>query len=337
MPGQWLRSWKAALSVWARQERGCELDWETQGGRCHYLASETAWGSVTLLYDPDQAYAEAVHKGRFAVQFAGGFFDRLTRENLVSLAAVLGRFDFRATRVDTYIDDVEKVVKLQTVWEACKAGQVRGFRAKRKATGKGGIRRIEELGPCAGEGTLYFGGRGDYGNGKHVRWYDKTAESGGGEQGNRLEVEWTRKLANEVWLGLVAFGFNGYDIAGRTFSVLEFIDDPECHRRECWVRLPWWDLLHRGINNVYIETSAAVTNVAKKMAWVRASVAKSLAYIQRFMVKLALQESRPQGFDGWLREVIEQAAADLGRVDLVRIGKDLADCRGQGVAEGLAM
>jgi hypothetical protein len=132
----------------------------------------------------------------------------------------------------------------------------------------------------------------------------------------------------------VCFGFDGYDIAARTLGVLEFVENPECHRREEWVRLAWWELLHLGIENVRITVSKTITGAVQKMAWVRSSVAKSLAYVQRFMVKL---QGNAAGFDRWLRDAVEQGAGDLRRADLARIGRDLVDYRAGLAGEGQTM
>lgn len=322
-----LGEFKRAFGAWVEAVRGEVVEWTGWGRRRFYQASEK-WESVLLQYDLDEKYGTDTHKGRCCLEFAGGFFDTLDREQLVSWGALLNRFGFRASRLDTYVDDVHKTVGLDTVRSAIRAGQLRGFRPCSCDTRESFDRARK------GEGTITFGNRGSRGSGKALCWYDKEAESKGREKGNRLEMRWYDEKAAEVWAGLVGFGFSGYDIAARVFGGLRFITDPECHRREEMEDVAWWGMLQKGIENIQITAGKAVSTVVGKMEWVRVSVAKSLAFIKRFKVAM---DGTDKGFGAWLELMIEQGEERLRSWEERRIANEVREYRGGASVEGVAM
>jgi hypothetical protein len=179
-------------------------------------------------------------------------------------------FKARCTRIDIQVTDKLGKIQINDVVNAVEAGKYCGFlnysiinskRGKYKGT------------------TVYFGSRNGQ---KFGRLYDKFAESRGRETGTRYEVEFKESLANESYLAYSASA-NPERLA--TLSALLKGSFRLCERTsrnliECPTLEFWQEFMDR-ISTVHlsIKITRQPTTIAKKIAWVRRNVSKSIGML----------------------------------------------------------
>jgi hypothetical protein len=180
------------------------------------------------------------------------------------------------TRLDVSGDDFSK--KLWS-WDeldrAARAGDFAGFRKRRKVDDyENGI-------------TFYFGDRTSE---AMYRFYDKTAESGGVIDANRIEVELKGSKADqafEAWLRPAAGNEDEATqiLADFLAGNIDFIDRSEGDKNlDRCPRLAWWqnilDLVGQGVK---LSPIYPVATIQKTADWVVFRVGPSLAMLRRAM------------------------------------------------------
>lgn len=179
-------------------------------------------------------------------------------------------FKARCTRIDIQVTDKLGKIQINDVVNAVEAGKYCGFfdysiinskRGKYKGT------------------TVYFGSRNGQ---KFGRLYDKFAESRGREDGIRYEVEFKESLADEAYR---AYSSSANSARLATLSVLLKGAFRLCERvsrnmYECPTLDFWQEFMDR-ISTVHLSIKIArqPTTIAKKVAWVRRNVSKSIGML----------------------------------------------------------
>lgn len=153
----------------------------------------------------------------------------------------LAKLGVKCTRLDLKADLPPDLLDLGNVGAAAAAGQVVGFRRYKHEAPVRDMRSGELEG-----NAHYFGRRGGDGGGKYVRFYDKTLESHGLIEANRLEAELSLERAQIVFEDLATCdGIEEFKriISRRLAGIIDFRevneneDDRHLERRP---RLSWW-------------------------------------------------------------------------------------------------
>ena len=161
-------------------------------GKNHYRLSCKWETGASLNWSPGVDHCSLIMNGA-SLQAVGA-------ENVYPFCRALRKLGGRATRFDGAADDYsKKLIDLDKVAEAKTADKFVGFQ------------RVEEIKPekringrlvVVGR-AITFGVRGD--NSRQVQFYDKTLESQGEKDCNRLEVRWFGTQARELFEALCEF------------------------------------------------------------------------------------------------------------------------------------
>lgn len=233
------------------------------------------------------------HSGQLKIAMSGSVLRRCDMEVLaLYLLRMSIPLDITCQRIDIALDDFDSFIDLDDVRRAHEAGNF--FNASWSGETNGGKR-----GQPRGK-TIYFGSpKSD----KRARWYDKFAESGGKQTGNRAEGQFRRKSADSVFYDWLDGHDHGADYVARLLQnfVLGLIDfrerdEDDKSRARCSL-LGWYksllDLLRA--NPARVVVKVVEQTVQKSIDWLSRSVAQTIA-----VIKIALGHD----FDGYIAQLI---------------------------------
>jgi len=146
---------------------------------------------VSLSYDSSCEKSDSIHNGFVSLDIPGNVLDSMEPENLRMFFFGLRKFDPKATRLDIYFDDYERLITPSKLRELIEKNDFTGFR-------KGGNIQIHKSGRLIHD-EADFGARGKTGSGKYMRSYDKFLESDGSKNCIRYEIEFTKKYAQKAF------------------------------------------------------------------------------------------------------------------------------------------
>lgn len=146
---------------------------------------------VSLSYDSSWEKAESKHNGLVSLDIPGLVLDDMEPESLRMFFLGLRKFEPKATRLDIYFDDFQRLITPSSLQKIIKKNDFTGFR-------KGGNIQICKSGRLIHD-EADFGSRGKQGSGKYVRIYDKSLESDGSKDAIRYEIEFTKEHANKAF------------------------------------------------------------------------------------------------------------------------------------------
>jgi len=144
---------------------------------------------VSLCYDSSLDRSEKRHKGYISLDVPGQVLDDLDGVQLKNFCFGLRKYEPKATRLDVFYDDYERLVTPSKLHRIIKKHDYSGFR-------KGGIIQVFK-GEKLIQDEIFFGARGKKGSGKYMRIYDKALETNGRKNCIRYEVEFTKERAKE--------------------------------------------------------------------------------------------------------------------------------------------
>jgi DNA relaxase NicK len=183
---------------------------------------------------------------------------------------------------------------------------------------------IENFGDEHNGWTVYLGSRSGE---KMIRIYDKLAESMGKIDSIRWEVEYKGETANAVFAMLLEFPEHDeqyqrqlIDIAVSGVSFIDKIDKNVSRN----TLVSWWHEWLEYLQSCPLKPRVlrATTSISRKRAWVRHSVAKSLA-----MLKSAFDDRE---FENYLKSILEYGKSKYREIDEILIADYL---RGVGKVE----
>jgi hypothetical protein len=181
-----------------------------------------AWpcGAMVLYHSTDAG--SRLTDSRIAVEIPGRGLETLEPWELFMFCTNLRAHGFRATRIDAYFDDAERVVTpsqlYATVYEASLfdglpiRADFSGFRVIRQF-----VEAVKDRGRTHDE--VSFGRRGSTGTGKYLRVYDKALESQGLNGAVRWELETSDEKANRLF-SLIVDTFSDNWRPAQTVSVI---------------------------------------------------------------------------------------------------------------------
>lgn len=155
---------------------------------------------VSLSFDSSCEKSDSIHNGVVSLDIPGMVLDSMEPESLRMFFFGLRKFDPKATRLDIYFDDYERLITPSKLQKLIEKNDFSGFR-------KGGNIQIHKSG-CLIHDEVNFGARGKTGSGKYMRAYDKNLESDGSKNAIRYEIEFTKEHAAKAFDLLSQMGSN---------------------------------------------------------------------------------------------------------------------------------
>lgn len=155
---------------------------------------------VSLSYDSTCERSDLKHNGYVSLDVPGLVLDSMEPESLRMFFFGLRKFNPKATRLDIYFDDFQRLITPSKLRRIIKKNDFSGFR-------KGGNIVLYKSGRLIHD-EVDFGTRGKSGSGKYMRTYDKSLESDGSKDCIRYEIEFTKKHADKAFDLLSQMGSN---------------------------------------------------------------------------------------------------------------------------------
>lgn len=146
---------------------------------------------VSISYDSSCEKSDSIHGGFVSLDIPGMVLDSMESEILRMFFFGLRKFEPKATRLDVYFDDYERLITPSKLRKIIEKNDFTGFR-------KGGNHQLYKSGRLIHD-EADFGARGKNGSGKYMRAYDKVLESDGSKDVIRYEVEFTKKHAAKAF------------------------------------------------------------------------------------------------------------------------------------------
>ena len=202
-------------------------------------------------------------------------------------------WNWKTTRLDTAVDDLEKKIRPKDILPIAEAGNFTGFRNKpvydqHKQEWLPPSYSYHESAACDADGnvipagTLYFGsGQSD----KTLYIYDKFLESDGAIDSVRWEARWKDDYAHVRFFAICECLFDQNVktlpevIAAMTTAAIDFIDIKSATRVCNCKRLPFWDDILQQIGRVKYPLRVILPLIEKTINWLEHQVSTSLAMI----------------------------------------------------------
>ena len=182
---------------------------------------------------------------------------------------------FKATRDDLTFDDYTKeIIDLDNIKKAVDKYWFTGFSKKTFKWTEQGVKGFKGK-------SATFGNRGSKGSGKRVLMYEKTKESDGKVDSNRLEVSLYKNHADQslkqlAYAPIEEWGeiFIGWISGAIDFRKRQGEEDKNPARRQ---RVSWWKKIVDGVEKIKPDIEYASQSLDKTINWVYKQVAPILA------------------------------------------------------------
>lgn len=189
------------------------------------------------------------------------------------------KWGFKPTRLDIALDDYSKTLPLETIVAALQANNYVHFQSYNVHQNFG------RRGKCGW--TVNLGSRQ---SDKFYRYYDKSAESNGEIDANRLEAELKDFKARQLWDVMMQIPDDGnaavlYGGLLREVVIggIDFRDlSADSNTSRC-PRLPWWQSFIDHVNSsggIRLGTSKRESSLQKTVTWIKTQVETSLAMLR---------------------------------------------------------
>jgi DNA relaxase NicK len=219
---------------------------------------------------------ERGHYERASLEVTGKALDQLSREQVCDLLNGLEALgDYRCTRLDLFIDDLDRRIDLAEVYRCHQEGRVAGPRKARLG---------QESKP--GEVTsdmIAFGSRGKKGNGRYWRFYDKRLESKGRNPAIRVEVELTDAKAHDALAYLQANMDTFERSIGQIVTTgIDFFDVKKKNLSRSQ-RCPWWQAVLDAFPALKYQQPVKENSLDSVIGWLMNAVAPSMGMLRKAM------------------------------------------------------
>lgn len=223
--------------------------------------------------------------GKARIELKGSVLRRASLTTTLELLKSQIESGAKVKRLDIYIDDYLKQLKLRVIHEAINKGNYSGFREKKCFTDAGDLDR---------KFTQYFGSPN---SDKMLRLYDKNAQSKGEINAHRLEAQLKNDVAHfharqliEHYNLCVSVGYIVVDVISKTIgqTVVGFIDFVNRERDENGIakerhrdrleRLDWWqEFIDRVGEEIRYSIPRAKPTLQNKIDWLYRQVSGTFA------------------------------------------------------------
>ncbi len=227
----------------------------------------------------------------------------------------LSELEFRASRVDSAIDDFTKSIHWRLFDDAYDSGYAHGFVNTHFERDK--KRRVAS-------GWSYY--LGDLSSDRYLINYDKSAESDGEIDANRLEARFRRKWAKSSFKILVDSCNSDKDfhqaLVELTCSTVDFYEERVKEGTTSVIEkipLQWWvDFKNLvGAEGITITSGRTKTSIENTLDWFENQVEASLAMVENFLDKTT------DNFCEWLMDRVESGRRKLKNLHLNKVDSAL--------------
>lgn len=211
------------------------------------------------------------------------------------VSSILAPYQFKISRIDCALDDFSKTLN---------AAYIDDMQAQKRFVGNP---TITPIGYADQPGwTRYIGSRRSL---IYVRLYDKSHESGGLIDANRLEAEFKGRVANEHWQNLQALAFDCKTIAAYIVESVtgsfRIVDDSNSQKYLCGVEPTFKKFLDHcsSEGGFRVPQPRRKSSLEQSMHWLERSVKSTLA-----TVKQALGKNR---FKDYLEQLLKDGLSSI--------------------------
>jgi hypothetical protein len=213
----------------------------------------------------------------FAVEVPGDLIQSWDEDFLKKFMGWISSFPLvKCTRLDVFIDDMDRVSSIAMVRKAWKQKQVWGF----------GVSGNYDKSGCGGEKTvdaITFGSRGKSGSGKFLRVYDKNLESCGVNKSIRYEVEFSDERSDQGFRELmmcVPLGNLSFVAARLVLGAFGFFR--KWKDGTAVEPLPWWKKICDGIDGIKLPMPVKISEIEDVKRWLMEIVSASFMMVREF-------------------------------------------------------
>lgn len=319
---KYLTYWKKRVQTFFRvklreREKGWQGYTESLEGGFGILIGFTP--VMTELERQEARLKKSPNEGKMTIDLTQSALDSLSDRNHLGLwIDIFGCPDVKFKRVDIYYDDYCKTISPEALHKACKGG---GVGVPRFTNLRGWDEYDLQNGKSRGF-TAYIGSpKSD----RQFRYYDKTLESDGEQDCNRLELEDKDQYAEK-------FGEYIFEVLNRSMDcktiaesvsmlrdaykavlkgAIKFLTIPsnKCQKEleRNWAnRLPetwWWREMMAGLEPAKLTVNRVKPSLPKLHAWIKNQVAPGLALIKM------VYDHWSMPFRVWLDELLNEGEA----------------------------
>lgn len=252
---------------------------------------------VSLCFDEDPELREKAHRGRITLDVPGSACDEITGPDLLLLFDYCREFSGKATRIDVFFDDYNRLVSLEELRTAIDKNDFSGFRiASKNQT----LDRTKKKNGGMTYDAVSFGRRGSSGCGKYMRIYDKNLESKGEENCIRWEIENTQGFAEQVFnilsgcgCSLDVFAIACGAMIGGCMKFVHRTGDKNITRLDLY---DWWEEITKDLGILIVRVAKKKNTLTGMIEWTKRQVSQTLAVI-------GLSFRTERDFYDWLQEL----------------------------------
>jgi DNA relaxase NicK len=233
-------------------------------GGLHWYARSWTLGTEGVKV-ADGPRSRSSHRDEVYIEVSQGACDGLGWDGCMRLLALLDGLGVRLSRCDVYYDDLRRIVDPVAVLAAVEAGQTLSH-----------LRYWRHAGDSAGGWTTYLGKRSSE---CMLRVYRKWAESGEAADGVRWEMEAKGPRAGIVADLIRSSSAPAVQYFALVRAFVDFVDTSDGARPDRAPLLDWWAQLIGSADRAKLVLAVVVDTLARKVRWLRAGVAPTLALV----------------------------------------------------------
>lgn len=234
---------------------------------------------VSLNYDSTWEKSESKHHGFVSLDVPGLVLDCMELESLRMFFFGLRKFNPKATRLDAYLDDYERLITPSKLRKIIEKNDFTGFL-------KGGNIQIYKSGRLIHD-EADFGARGKSGSGKYMRSYDKSLESDGSKNCIRYEMEFSKKHADKAFDLLSQMGSDEsfVQLCGElVVGAITFVKRTGEKNIGRLKRYKFWERLKKGLGSIAIRVPVKRPTILSIFRFIEKQAIRSLAVLRATFV-----------------------------------------------------
>lgn len=243
--------------------------------------------------------------GHALISLTGGVLGRLKVEQVFDVALMLNDFGFKATRIDSALDDYSKKITFTLVRDAIEAGNYARFKKAEV---------IKNYGDAEYDGWTIICGSAS--SDRQLVIYNKHAESKGEIDSHRLEARLRDDVANQAyrdWISLPLELHPQY-LAGLVVGCVEFVNRGVEKNVKRMPELDWWKEFKDAVAcSIRHSIQQLTTNLRKAKKWVNHQVVKTLAIVREVVGGKA--------WANWLCKEVDGAPVRFNEKDRAKIAQ----------------
>ena len=230
---------------------------------------------VTLSYDSSVERSDLKHHGYVSLDVPGLVLDGMELESLRMFFFGLRKYAPRASRIDFYFDDFERLVTPSKLRKIIEKNDFLGFRKGGNITSHKSGRLIHD--------EADFGARGKSGSGKYGRVYDKALESDGSKNCIRWEFEYTKERAAKAFDLLSQMGSDEsfVQLCGElVVGAIGFVKRTGEKNIARLKRYRFWERIEKSLGSVVIRVPVKRPTIASMFRFIERQAIRTMAVLR---------------------------------------------------------